>query len=75
MITPSPLQKGQKVAIVAPAKSIGENDIDRAVEIFEAWGLEVALGRPKAVDLKALAEVAVKKALSSIATAGSILNP
>ena len=45
MITPSPLQKGQKVAIVAPAKSIGENDIDRAIEIFEAWGLEVVPGR------------------------------
>ena len=45
MITPLPLQKGQKVAIVAPAKSIGENDIDKAVEIFEAWGLEVVTGR------------------------------
>ena len=45
MITPSPLQRGQKVAIVAPAKSIGENDVDKAIEIFEAWGLEVVLGR------------------------------
>ena len=45
MITPLPLQKGQKVAIVAPAKSIGEHDVDKAVEIFTAWGLEVVLGR------------------------------
>lgn len=45
MITPSPLEKGQRVAIVAPAKSIGENDVDKAIEIFEAWGLEVVLGR------------------------------
>ncbi len=37
--------------------------------------LEVALRRNKTTDLRELAEEAVKKALSSIATAGSILNP
>jgi mannose PTS system EIIA component len=37
--------------------------------------LEVALRRNKTTDVKELAEEGVKKALSSIATAGSILNP
>ncbi len=37
--------------------------------------LEVALRRNKITDLKELAEEAVKKAVSSIAMAGGILNP
>ncbi len=45
MIVPPPLQKGQKVAIVAPARNIDENAIDKAIEVFEAWGLEVMPGR------------------------------
>lgn len=45
MITPSPLRKGQKVAIVATAKSIDKHAIDKAVDVFGDWGLEVTLGR------------------------------
>ena len=37
--------------------------------------LEVALRRNKITDLRSLAEEAVKKAVSSIAMAGGILNP
>jgi len=42
---PPYLQTGQKVAIVAPAKSINRAEIKMAVSIFEAWGLEVVLGK------------------------------
>lgn len=42
---PSYLQAGQKVAIVAPAKSIDKAEIKMAVTIFESWGLEVVLGQ------------------------------
>lgn len=45
MITPPPLKKGHKVAIVAPAKSIDEHAVDEAMDTFESWGLEVVLGR------------------------------
>ncbi len=45
MISPPPLEKGSKVAIVAPAKSIDEHAIDECIDIFESWGLEVVLGR------------------------------
>ncbi len=45
MITPAPLEKGNKVAIVAPGKSIDEHAVDAALDIFESWGLEVVLGR------------------------------
>lgn len=42
---PPYLQIGQKVAIVAPAKSINREEIKMAVSIFESWGLEVVLGK------------------------------
>ncbi|OJJ16657.1 LD-carboxypeptidase [marine bacterium AO1-C] len=42
---PPYLQAGQKVAIVAPAKSINQAEIKMAISIFETWGLEVVLGR------------------------------
>ena len=42
---PPYLQTGQKVAIVAPAKSINRTEIKMAVSIFETWGLEVVLGK------------------------------
>lgn len=42
---PPYLQQGQKVAIVAPAKSINETEIKMAVSIFESWGLQVVLGK------------------------------
>ena len=42
---PPYLQTGQKVAIVAPAKSINRAEIKMAVSIFESWGLEVVLGK------------------------------
>lgn len=42
---PPYLQIGQKVAIVAPAKSINREEIKMAVSIFKSWGLEVVLGK------------------------------
>lgn len=42
---PPYLQAGQKIAIVAPAKSINQTEIDMAISIFESWGLQVILGQ------------------------------
>lgn len=38
------LKKGDKVAIVAPAKKLEAEQIERAKKRLEAWGLEVILG-------------------------------
>lgn len=43
MITP--LQKGDKVAIVATARKISLPEIAQAIETLEDWGLEVVLGQ------------------------------
>lgn len=42
---PKPLKANDKIAIVAPGKKIPENGIEKALEIFEAWGLRVVLGK------------------------------
>jgi len=45
MITPPYLKKGDKVAIVAPAKKIAAERIENAIKILTSWGLEVSTGR------------------------------
>ena len=44
MISPTHLQKNDKVAIVAPAKKVSPHEIEMAIAILESWGLEVVLG-------------------------------
>ena len=44
MKTPSYLKRGDKIAIVAPARKIINSEINYAVKTFENWGLEVVLG-------------------------------
>lgn len=43
MIQPAYLKKGDKIAIVCPAKKLPKK-IDSAIEILEQWGLNVVLG-------------------------------
>jgi muramoyltetrapeptide carboxypeptidase len=38
---PPILKEGDKIAIAAPARKVSVEEISNAVEIFEAWGLEV----------------------------------
>jgi len=45
MKTPPSLQKGDKVAIVSPAKKIPAERIENAVNIFEKWELRVSTGK------------------------------
>ena len=40
---PAYLKKGDKIAIVSPAKKL-PNHIDPALALFKQWGLEVVLG-------------------------------
>lgn len=42
---PRPLMPNDKIAIVAPGKKMPENGIEKALEIFEQWGLKVVLGK------------------------------
>ncbi len=42
---PRPLKVHDKIAIVAPGKKIPENGIEKALEIFEQWGLKVVLSK------------------------------
>ena len=43
IIAPSPLKKGDKIAITCPAKKLPAPMTD-AVRLLESWGLEVVLG-------------------------------
>ena len=45
MIQPRLLSAGDRIAIVAPAGSVANTSIERAIEILQSWGLEVVLGR------------------------------
>ena len=38
MVRPRYLKKGDKVAIVATAKRLNENEIDGAIREIESWG-------------------------------------
>jgi len=44
MITPPYLKKGDKIAIVSPARKISPAEVETAINIFKSWGLEVVLG-------------------------------
>jgi len=44
MIRPPYLQKGDKIAIVAPAGRVEPDYVDNAVKRFESWGYEVVVG-------------------------------
>lgn len=45
MITPPYLQKGDRIAIVSPARKITPEEVAIAVRTFESWGLEVVIGK------------------------------
>lgn len=45
MITPSYLNIGDKIAIVAPAGKIAQEKVSDAKKILEGWGLQVVLGK------------------------------
>jgi len=45
MATPPYLKKGDKIGIVAPARKISKEEVQFAVDTFEAWGLNVVLGK------------------------------
>ena len=44
MITPPYLKKGDRIAFVSPARKISPVEVQTAISIFKAWGLEVVLG-------------------------------
>lgn len=43
MTTPPYLNRGDRVAIAAPARKISADELDPAIKLFESWGLEVTL--------------------------------
>jgi len=45
MITPSYLQKGDKIALIATARKISKSEIEDSIKVFNNWGLEVVLGK------------------------------
>lgn len=45
MITPPELRKGDTIAIVAPARSVSEEDMEPAIQILNQWGLQVITGK------------------------------
>ncbi|HNS17660.1 MAG TPA: LD-carboxypeptidase [Bacteroidales bacterium] len=45
MIGPPCLKKGDRVAIVAPARKVSAEDLDPAIRMLEAWGLSVVTGQ------------------------------
>lgn len=44
MIQPPPLQKGDKVAIIATARSISKENLQPAVKLLKSWNLQPVLG-------------------------------
>jgi len=44
MLTPPYLKENDIIGIVAPARSITEDEIQLAIELFESWGLQVKKG-------------------------------
>jgi muramoyltetrapeptide carboxypeptidase len=44
MITPPYLKTGDRIALVSPARKISPAEIETAISIFKAWGLEVVPG-------------------------------
>jgi muramoyltetrapeptide carboxypeptidase len=44
MITPRYLEKGDKIGLVAPARSITFEEVHPTIKLFQRWGWEVVLG-------------------------------
>jgi len=44
MTTPSYLKKGDRIALVSPARKISPAEVKTSINIFKSWGLEVVLG-------------------------------
>ena len=44
MIRPPFLEKGDKIAIISPARSISFEEVHPSIRLFQKWGLEVVLG-------------------------------
>jgi muramoyltetrapeptide carboxypeptidase len=44
MITPPYLKKGDRIAIVSPARKISPAEVEAAINIFKSWEMEVVLG-------------------------------
>ncbi|MBS7332004.1 MAG: LD-carboxypeptidase [Weeksellaceae bacterium] len=44
MIQPSYLQKGDKIALVAPAKRILDGELEEAIQLIQDWGFQPVLG-------------------------------
>jgi len=44
MIQPPYLKRGDRIAIVSPARAVSFEDLHQAMRIFQKWGLEVILG-------------------------------
>ena len=44
MTTPPYLQKGDRIALVSPARKVSPAEVQTAISIFKSWGLEVVLG-------------------------------
>ena len=47
---PAPLQAGQRVALVSPARKISAAELAPAIATLESWGLDVVLGKSIAGD-------------------------
>jgi muramoyltetrapeptide carboxypeptidase len=45
MISPSILKKGDKIAVIAPARKVTPEEIKLSIEVLQSWGLEVILGK------------------------------
>lgn len=45
MISPPFLKSGDKIGIVAPARRIQSIDLEKSIQVFSSWGLEVVLGK------------------------------
>jgi muramoyltetrapeptide carboxypeptidase len=45
MITPPLLKPGDKIAIIAPSRKIFPEHLEKAIEVFEDWGLRVVIGK------------------------------
>lgn len=45
MIKPGRLHRGDKIAIIAPARKVSKDQVKTAVKTFEQWGLTVELGK------------------------------
>jgi muramoyltetrapeptide carboxypeptidase len=87
MKTPSYLKKGDKIGIIASARKISKEEVQPAVDILNAWGLEVVLGtnvfkedhqfsgtdKERAEDLQAmLDDVEIKAVISARGGYGTI---